>query len=484
MCAITPLCADRGARSLRVMLAGNQVVHPSPAAGSASKSRRIHCFGAVLVLTASAAHAQTPAPSPTNDRLAPEVEAVLRARSSLDVGSGARAYGMGGAFLARADDATAASWNPAGLSYLRRPELSIVGARNSFSSEEFRPETGFLETETGVGRIADFVAATYPLSIGSLSGAAQVSYQRVINFTTEQVAENPDIIRTGDSTGGFDVVALGTGFRVFNSLRLGGTLNRWFNGYTQTFIREPKVGRTRGRVDQVSEYELSGWNANVGVIWEPLESLNLGAVGKTPFTAGMTLRRERTDFSPSSSAFTRNSHFSDDVRLDLPGAIGVGASWRPAGQLTLSADYTRTFWSRGRIRNFFTLAPTPEGEDPIAPEDSGDFFPLLAYPTFTVRAFDGEQVRAGVEYVLIHDRVRWPIRAGYFTNRQLFTAENGASPWFNSVTLGLGMGVGPLLLDVAFVYETGEYVDPSLFPQSLTGRRVLVSLIYRHLGGR
>jgi hypothetical protein len=459
----------------------DQVVYRNSTAGSSSRSR-IHFLATALALTAAAAQAQTPTPSPPGERLPPEVEAVLRARSSLDVGSGARAYGMGGAFLARADDATAASWNPAGLSYLRRPELSIVGARNSFSSEEFRPETEFLETETGVGRIADFVAATYPVSIGPVSGAAQVSYQRAINFTTDQVAENPDIIRTGESKGGFDVVALGTGFRVFNSLRLGATLNRWLNGYTQTFVREPRVGRIRGRLDQVSDYELSGWNANFGAIWEPFASLNLGVVGKTPFTADVSLRRERTDIQPSGSAFTRNNHSSDDVRLDLPGAVGVGASWRPVGQLTLSADYTRTYWSRARIRNFFTLAPATEEGEPIPPEDSGDFYESLPYPTFTVPASDAEQMRAGVEYVLIHDRVRWPVRAGYFRNRQTFLAEDGGSPWFIGGTLGLGMGVGPLLLDVAFVYETGEYVDPSHFPQSLTARRVLVSLIYRHLG--
>lgn len=464
------------------MLAGDQVVHPNFAA-SRSRSRRI-LVGAAFALTAAAAHAQTPTPSPTSEppRLPAEVEAVLRARSSLDVGSGARAYGMGGAFLARADDATAASWNPAGLSYLRRPELSIVGARNSFSSEEFRPQTGFLETEEGAGRIADFVAATYPVSIGPVSGAAQVSYQRAINFTTEQVAENPDIIRTGESNGGFDVVALGTGLRVFNNLRLGATLNRWLNGYTQTFVREPRVGRIRGRLDQVSDYELSGWNANFGAIWEPFESLNLGAMGKTPFTADVSLRRARTDIHQSGTSFTRNSHSSDDVRLDLPGAVGVGASWRPLGQLTLSADYTRTFWSRARIRSFFTLAPTPEGEEPLAPEETGDFYESLPYPTFTVNANDAEQIRAGVEYVVIHDRVRWPIRAGYFRNRQTFLAADGGSPWFNGGTLGLGMGVGPLLVDVAFVYEANDYVDPSGFPQSLTARRVLISLIYRHLG--
>lgn len=450
----------------------------------AARSRTLTAgaIGAALALTSAAAQAQTPAPSPgPNDRLAPEVEILNRARSSLDVGAGARAYGMGGAFLARADDATAASWNPAGLSYLRRPELSLVGARNSFASEELRPDTEFVETESGVGRVADFVAATYPVSLGSVSGAAQVSYQRVINFTTDRLAENPDIIRNGEADGGFDVIAFGTGFRVFDTLRVGATVNRWLNGYTQTFVREPRVGRTRGRVDQVSEYELSGWNANIGVIWEPLRALNVGFVAKTPFTANVSLRRDRTDIHPSGTAFTRNAFTSDDVRLDLPGAMGVGASWRPLGQLTLSADYTRTFWSRARIRNFFTLAPTPDGEDPLPPQESGDFYESLSYPTFTTTASDSDQIRAGVEYVLIGEHARWPIRAGYFSDRQTYRDATGSSPRFNGATLGMGVGVGPLLLDVAFVYESGEYVDSSRFEQSITSRRVLVSLIYRDL---
>lgn len=443
-----------------------------------SARRRTSTAGALaaaLLLSAAAANAQTP-----EDRLALEVEAVLRARSSLDVGAGARAYGMAGAFLARADDATAASWNPAGLSYLRRPELSLVGARNSFSSQEVRPEADFVETETGKGRVADFMAATYPVSIGPISGAAQISYQRVINFTTDRLAENPDILRTGEADGGFDVVALGTGFRVGDSLRVGGTINRWLNGYTQTFIREPRVGRTRGRADQASEYEISGWNANIGVIWEALPSLNLGVVGKTPFTADVTLRRTRTDIHPSGNAFTRNAFASDDVRLDLPGAMGVGASWRPLGQLTVSADYTRTFWSKARIRNFFTLAPTPEGEAPPSPQESGDFYLSLPYPTFTTAAHDTDQIRAGIEYVIV-GQIRWPIRAGYFSDRLTYSDATGHSPRFNGATVGLGMGVGPLLIDVAFVYEKGNYVDPSQFEQSLTSRRLLVSLIYRDL---
>lgn len=46
----------------------------------------------------------------------------------LQYGVGARALAMGGAFYAVADDATAAYWNPAGLAYLQRKELTTMQA--------------------------------------------------------------------------------------------------------------------------------------------------------------------------------------------------------------------------------------------------------------------------------------------------------------------------------------------------------------------
>lgn len=60
----------------------------------------------------------------------------------LPVGSGARALGFSGTFTAIADDATAASWNPAGLAQLEHPEASAVyrfshTRLNHHSSPEF-----------------------------------------------------------------------------------------------------------------------------------------------------------------------------------------------------------------------------------------------------------------------------------------------------------------------------------------------------------
>src|SRR6187401_373432 len=89
-------------------------------------------MSAALLMAASSVTGQTPSPPPQIG----QDELDLQSRANVVQGSGARALGMGGAFLARADDATAASWNPAGLSYLRAPELSFVGVYNSFTTTQ------------------------------------------------------------------------------------------------------------------------------------------------------------------------------------------------------------------------------------------------------------------------------------------------------------------------------------------------------------
>ena len=86
---------------------------PLPAPATLLAACLIFLLGSQTVL------AQQPPPTRGEDPLG------IPGQQNLTLGSGARAFGMGGAFLARADDATAASWNPAGLSYLRAPELSL-----------------------------------------------------------------------------------------------------------------------------------------------------------------------------------------------------------------------------------------------------------------------------------------------------------------------------------------------------------------------
>jgi len=461
---------------------------------------------ACLLLLASAASAQL------------EVDRIdITGRQNLTLGSGARAYGMGGAFLARADDATAASWNPAGLSYLRVPELSLVGVSNSFDV------TRGLSSDNFQGRAVDFAAFTWPIGLGDVRGAVQLSYQRAISFDgsrrIEQYAQATGLLEQfedGTSNGGFDVVAFGTGLRLSRHVRAGFTLNRWLNGYEQDLSRTILKDNQHPLREFGLDFRPSGWSFNFGLIVSPLEQLNVAAVYKTPFTADVSLDKSRRDSWGTISSIeevTTNAASSEAVRLDFPSSYGFGLSWRPRDALTFSADFTRTHWSEARILNYFELSATQPSDDgaPAVPPKPV-VYPDRQYPTLrpvpdpsdpedplkVQGQQDAEQFRVGVEWVLIHGGLKVPLRAGYFNDRQIAPVLGGNPPRFNGFTAGTGLILGSMLFDVAYVYEFGEYsvaaeattsgeldVPPTPQPPlryAVTTHRFYASVIYRFSG--
>jgi hypothetical protein len=92
----------------------------------------------------------------------------------------------------------------------------------------------------------------------------------------------------------------------------------------------------------------------------------------------------------------------------------------------------------------------------------------------------------GAEYVVIAGRVRIPLRAGFFVDRQYFRAAptlgdgRGAAPWFKGYTAGTGLSVGPVLLDVAIVHERGDFRSRDDLAQVSTRfTRLFASVTYR-----
>src|SRR5829696_2959655 len=78
---------------------------------------------------------------------------------------GARSLGMGGAFVGLADDASAAEANPAGLTRLARPEISVE-ARSTRNDQTFNTEGDFPDLDTG--------------TFNSYSRRAEVSFASVV----------------------------------------------------------------------------------------------------------------------------------------------------------------------------------------------------------------------------------------------------------------------------------------------------------------
>ena len=417
-------------------------------------------------------------------------------RMNVVVGSGARAFGMGGAFLARADDATAASWNPAGLSYLRRKEFSLVGVHNDFAQRIPRPNPLVDTLDRLRGSVADFAGFAHPIRIKGRTGALQASYQRSFSFTGSRRSEGPVAVSgfsspdaapvlptefTVEGKGGFDTFSLSSGFEVHPQLRLGLSVNRWINGFSQTVDRPNAQTGGYRRIE--STWDISGTNVNLGALITPTPDLNLGVVFKTPFAAAVRLSKTRTDFENLSDPIdpdtgSRIDPLSNartgDVQIRFPRVYGFGASYRATNTLTISADFTRTAWSKSTITDFFSLAkkgrlptdvdlyterPFPAVEVPSAPEG-------------VYRQVDTSQFRLGAEWVLrlgSSGNLLVPLRAGFFRDGQpviIKLIDSGTfvpgfpvrevHPTFSGYTAGLGVTVRGVLLDVAYVREAGS----------------------------
>ena len=124
--------------------------------------------------------APAPVPEPPSFRPPPIFSAPLPA------GSGARALGFAGAFVAIADDATAASWNPAGLIQLERPEVSAVfrysHTENDHSSAD--PDFGVREDDYNSEGL-NYVSTAIPYFLESINRKVvfSLNYQEAYDFT-------------------------------------------------------------------------------------------------------------------------------------------------------------------------------------------------------------------------------------------------------------------------------------------------------------
>ena len=110
------------------------------------------------------------------------VQNIVLRNSFSPIGAGARGVGMGGAFIAVADDGSAATFNPAGLAQLRRAELSIVGFGSQLRSSVNGSALGQSDQSSASHSAIDFVGLAIPFEVGTRRLTFQLSYQRAVDL--------------------------------------------------------------------------------------------------------------------------------------------------------------------------------------------------------------------------------------------------------------------------------------------------------------
>jgi long-subunit fatty acid transport protein len=298
-------------------------------------------------------------------------------------GSGARAAGMANAFIAVSDDGTAASWNPAGLGQLRKPEFSLVTTTNrqSYATEGFRTrdDTAIFSpvVSTYTSTYVDFASLAVPFTVGHAPVTLQASWRRLYsldfreNVTITREPLTPDgppltvFDANADVVGGIDLLSFAGAVKITPRLALGGNVNFWRGDWTEdnvASVTEP--GAPEPAVFQMSSQSNSirGTNLGVGLLLTyPRWTVGLSYQGpmKGDFSGGATTSTSAAPPPPPASL---------DAKVHFPQELGAGVAWRPAPRWTTAFDLTWDDWSETLLRP--TNGPTIDVFSGLPPERS------------------------------------------------------------------------------------------------------------------
>ena len=293
---------------------------------------------------------------------------------------GARSMGFGGAFVALADDATAAFANPAGLTQILKPEISIEGRRWSYSTsftEGGRAEG--LPSGFGIDSTVGLRTATSDIDITGLSfvslvypkGSWSLAFYRhnLGNFeffseTQGLFGGGTDCCQTRDfdmrATNDMSIVSYGlsAAYRVNDSLDLGlgvvyydgsfvsnATLFRTDDDSPASIVGPNSYLPERSVLNERISFDDSDTALSAGFLWRLSDKWSIGGVYRQApeVNLGVELTAGET-FDPGVAP--------GDVLLrvagvlEMPRMYGLGLAYRdPDGRLTVSFQWDQVKYS-------------------------------------------------------------------------------------------------------------------------------------------
>jgi hypothetical protein len=341
--------------------------------------------------------------------------------SPIPVGAGPRALGMGGAFSAVADDASASTWNPAGMVQLERPELAL-----SAGWYWRRVERGDATDDRRDDLDLDHASAQLPFHAFGCQQTIGLAWQRQFDFgRTVAVAAHvddgmgaiTDQVVAIDQDGALASWGLSYAIEVAPGLAFGATLHAWGDALTgrsryrkdvherdDITVSFPFVITSVLTVDEHREAVVEeGYSAVLGTWWQALPALTVALVVKPAYALRIATERETTVTSDGIAAPTQHEHLA--ARFHYPTSATLGLAWRQGDRDTIACDATWTQWSHYRlVEDGRTSSPVNSFIPP------GDFA-------------DGISLRLGYEHLALFDELVAAVRIG-----ALYEELPGAAP--------------------------------------------------------
>jgi long-chain fatty acid transport protein len=317
------------------------------------------------------------------------------------VNPGARAGAMGGAFVGLADDATAAEANPAGLTILTKPEVSVEYRHTKFDSDRlnvFNSLPGLASQSKNTIEDLDqpsFLAFVYPF------GRSTVAFSRQeVTRTKGQVDEDyfinlgpPFGITEFNTTGSIDEKIVNYNFS------LGAKLSDHFSvGATGRYSRIDFKADVANGIGPVVFSQTNTDDTDNAFAW------NAGALySGSHFSAGVVYKKnpkfevQGVETDAIQSPVLHPGPFTNVLKV--PDTFGLGISVKPNDNITVVSDLVRVEYSdllEGLLvgRNILTLGLQP-GDVPFDIADAWEF-------------------HIGSEFVVFAGKVPVALRVGYY----------------------------------------------------------------------
>jgi len=363
---------------------------------------------------------------------------------------GVKGGSMGGAFIGLADDYTAAYWNPAGISQLKKAQIGAY-----FTG--VMPTATYKLEQAGIDAISEpalfpvpGIMGYVPLVSGIINAGLGVYIPSGLGVTW-----NGDDLKNLSGGNSYEWmskigvvhIAPAISFKVMPSLSVGAALNL---SYGFLDLKQPQMSMNINQAPVWGQYSesSSGWGfgATVGILFEPIDNLNVGMSFRTSNNISFEGTAEHALIKAGLGGQYKDADISRDVAW--PSWFGVGLAYKPIMGLTLTADLQYTNW--GSMDSIKTTYKNWE--------------PIMTSNYLVMKWEDKIQIRFGAEFQVLSTLA---LRAGYYldpapapdeTLNILFPSISYSGP-----TFGAAVNFPGFLIEggVEYLMGTERNVSPS-----------------------
>lgn len=387
------------------------------------------------------------------------ISSLVNAQNEYDfLGKGARAAGMAYAFSAVSDDATAISWNPAGIVQIKKPEFAFVNSLTTINRESGLDKLNYKPTY-----MVDYLGFVYPLKIKMKDLVFGLSFQNKMNFRYDNVGV-PSVLMRHEANSNLTVntVTLCGAYSINQNIAVGLSYNHWFSMGNKENIYDEYNSRVDTTIiyDVNKDMDYSGNNVTAGLLLD-FTSMHFPLRFGVKYESRFILKRnydEAWQMEQIYANYDDESWTYDYKGTDkyyIPTILTTGLSYRVGDDFTIACDLEfRLFTGKYYSWNYRSSEKYIINNQITLLKDT-TYMGEVVNENFASKL---NQYRFGMEYILHFKSALIPIRVGWKNNpTSLYNHLNTAPSQVYANSLNFGTGFILKSFSVDFAYEQYKY---------------------------